>query len=532
MPPKKIDDPKLPTGLSPEQKRGRTEVVTAAELKAMFPTEGISGDSSRSSSAPAPAPAPAPSGPIPPPSEDDRSKSRRSRRPSQKLRDIARDDAPASASVPLPPAAAPAAAAPAATRGRSADPGDSTPPRPRSRSRTVDPNKITLDYASSKITAIYLFGEENATRMAEIVGRHGSLDFRKLLEPKDASDQCKAVVGEFEDGIECYLCGLTIRSNVTNSNDEMYRECEHIMPVVQGRWYGLIYIEGKGQDLNRLKIEYAWAHRCCNQAKSTELFISYPDSHAQVTIQDNAIDLALNKILSRAKKNGLQPIVDALDSPDKIRKRRDSIKAEKLEPILERINGRKPDIRNLDTLSHTAGLVDPNNLPKKLKKLGENMFLTSREVEEHNTNPDYRSKLNKEVDDELEELNEIDAAGTLMEFYNTVTKEEFEKADKMFEETFEEAQQSYEKEYGKPIDFKKFALEDARIRGLPLYASPGSTLNPGSQSSGGSSRRRKRRTRRRTDRLFPKLTKKTRRSHHSIKISSIRHSLSGRAASR
>jgi hypothetical protein len=429
----------------------------------------------------------------------------------------------------------PAAAPPeASTRGRPAAPGFSTPgPRPRSRSRPVDPDKITLDYASSKITAIYLFGLENATRMAEIVGRHGSLDFRKLLEPKDASDQCKAVVGEFKDGIECYLCGIPISIGVTNSNDEMYRECEHIMPVVQGRWYGLIYIEGKDQDVDRLKIEYAWAHRCCNQAKSTELFISYPDSHAQVTIQDKVIDLALNKILSRAKKNGLQPIIGALDNPDKIRKRRDIIKEEKLQDILERINGRKPDIRNLDTLSHTAGLVDPNNLPNKLKKLGENMFLTSREVYEHNTDRNYRDMLNKEVDDELEELNEIDAAGTLMEFYNTVTKEEFEKADKMFEETFEEAQQSYEKEYRKPIDFKKFALEDARLKGLQLYASPGSTLNPGSQSSGGHARRRrKRRTRRRTDRLFPKLTKKTRRSHHSMRISSMRHSLSGKAAKR
>jgi hypothetical protein len=314
---------------------------------------------------------------------------------------------------------------------------------------------------------------------------------------------------------------------VADSNDEMYRECEHIMPVVQGRWYGLIYIDGKGQDVERLKIEYAWAHRCCNQAKSTELFISYPDSHAQVTIQDNAIDLALNKILSRAKKNGLQPIVDALDNPDKIRKRRDNIKVEKLQDILKRINGRKPEIRNLDTLSHTAGLVDPNNLPTKLKKLGENMFLTSREVEEHNTSRKYRDMLNKEVDDELTEVDKIDdVAGNLMKLYNTVTEEEFKEADKMFEETFEEAQQSYEKKYGKPIDFKKFALEDARIRGLPLYASPGSTLNPGSQSSGGSARRRrKRRTRRRTDRVFPK-------RHHSMRISSIRHSLSGKAASR
>jgi hypothetical protein len=49
----------------------------------------------------------------------------------------------------------------------------------------------------------------------------------------------------------------------------------------------------------------------------------------------------------------------------------------------------------------------------------------------------------------------------------------------------------------------------------------------GSQSSRGSvsGGRRKRRTRRRTDRVFPK-------RHHSIKMSSIRHSLSGKAASR
>jgi len=393
--------------------------------------------------------------------------------------------------------------------------------------------------------------------MATILGRKGSQEYRDILEPVKAAAQCNAIIGKFKEGIKCYLCGLAIKRNVYDEHgsiteketkDETYPECEHIMPVVQGRWYGLIYTGTEsGERKKQIKVEYAWSHRCCNQAKSTELFISYPDSKAKVKSQDEVIDLTLKKILKRATTNvekfpELQNIIDALNDEEKIKARREIIKKNSLEPIIRIINERPVEIQNLDILSHSAGLADPNTLPPKLRKLGENAFLTYQEVYQYNTDRAYQTTLNEETETEVSQV-----AQYLMNL-SSVSGLDFEDAGKSFKGSFEEAQKLYEKKFRKSIDFLRYSYDLAIAEGKSVFGTPGSTqrelasatpsLAPSEPPSPTSANKRfrrggrKRRTRRRTDRVFPKLTKKTRRSHHSMRMSSIRHSLSGKAASR
>jgi hypothetical protein len=55
----------------------------------------------------------------------------------------------------------------------------------------------------------------------------------------------------------CYICGYKLDLNNTNKNDELYPECEHILPFFEGASF-----------LGHVSEEYAYAHKWCHNKKT------------------------------------------------------------------------------------------------------------------------------------------------------------------------------------------------------------------------------------------------------------------------
>ena len=113
---------------------------------------------------------------------------------------------------------------------------------------------------------------------------------RKAWEVSSPTTQCNRLIGPSTEETKCYICGMLVEKTVPNtgqnnnnnsdseSKDGLNPECEHILPIAETIIY--LGLESPqfannpwylGQD--KLRQEYAWAHRTCNQIKSDESFI-------------------------------------------------------------------------------------------------------------------------------------------------------------------------------------------------------------------------------------------------------------------
>jgi hypothetical protein len=87
-------------------------------------------------------------------------------------------------------------------------------------------------------------------------------------------EQCKRALREnvkVNTNPRCYLCGdLFLKKHDS-------KECEHVLPVVSALshlWLTQERIDRYSQgEQNALRLEYDWAHRCCNQIKSNYEFV-------------------------------------------------------------------------------------------------------------------------------------------------------------------------------------------------------------------------------------------------------------------
>ncbi len=159
----------------------------------------------------------------------------------------------------------------------------------------------------AKETVKKIWGMPLGERLARIAGRGKVLAWRKLLEPVDPVSQCGNVVGTPEKTDLCYLCGQKILAK----NDfgrktvhPLYPECEHILPVTSARWYLDLYMRKSQMEdpffKKMLELEYAWAHRVCNQTKSNDLFLTeMPDG--KVKTDAGTIEQTLTAIRTNAK---------------------------------------------------------------------------------------------------------------------------------------------------------------------------------------------------------------------------------------
>jgi len=254
--------------------------------------------------------------------------------------------------------------------------------------------------------------------LAEQLGRKGALDYRGILEASTPTTQCNNAIEKFVEGVLCYLCGIPIYAQGKKAEDETYPECEHIMPLVQARWYNLAYYPTRPYD-DSIHLEYAWAHRCCNQAKSTQLFVSYPADNGTVTIQDTVISMTLDSIVRRARKavsqyKQLEEIIAAIGTKTRTK----IIIQEKVKPLVDWINKiphTVPGAAALLQLSGAASLIDPSTRPGRLRELEETLFLTEEELARIQQGKDDREFITQYVEKVIaERVDEEEAAEALV----------------------------------------------------------------------------------------------------------------------
>lgn len=152
---------------------------------------------------------------------------------------------------------------------------------------------------------------------------------RGFLETTSAVTQCKNTIKNFTDIDErtgkqhaCWICGF----DIVPGDESLKPECEHIFPIAQAvvfiglyREEDVEYLRGRdpGGDVkkikkawvDRLKSEYGWAHRVCNQVKSDTHFIRLNPTADSVGISRWAVDedkirVFLKDILQEKKYSG------------------------------------------------------------------------------------------------------------------------------------------------------------------------------------------------------------------------------------
>lgn len=141
-------------------------------------------------------------------------------------------------------------------------------------------------------------------------GMPGS-SIRGIYETSTPTTQCNNTIGKFVNGIECYICGMPIvQQNLSLGINGLNPECEHILPIAQAILFLGLY--GDKFNKNRLfynpdqfKLEYAWAHRTCNQIKSDESYIKYNDTTKKFAVDTVLLRSFLTKIWINKRSDSL-----------------------------------------------------------------------------------------------------------------------------------------------------------------------------------------------------------------------------------
>jgi hypothetical protein len=143
----------------------------------------------------------------------------------------------------------------------------------------ADPTEIELGHLGDII-----FGPE----LKKQLKTSGIDTTRAIYELSSPTTQCGVITGiRNPNGTPCYICGMNINSadvkNVGKKliNQGLTAECEHILSIAQAIIFlGLYWAKAPAghlfvQDPDILKLEYAWAHRTCNQIKSDMSLIRF-----------------------------------------------------------------------------------------------------------------------------------------------------------------------------------------------------------------------------------------------------------------
>ena len=98
----------------------------------------------------------------------------------------------------------------------------------------------------------------------------------------------------------CYLCNRKLFIG----NGQSTMECEHILPILPALSHFWLVKSAKhnNADLDKLKHEYRWSHRCCNQIKSNFSFIKFNSEKYEYIANDVIINKVLTEIQNSDKK--------------------------------------------------------------------------------------------------------------------------------------------------------------------------------------------------------------------------------------
>lgn len=248
-----------------------------------------------------------------------------------------------------------------------------------------------VDEASSKTLVRKIYGPELGEELALAAGHGKRKDYRGVLEPTGAVAQCQKAGKPYVKDMPCYLCGQPIpdKAMLSGPEDELYVECEHILPVTEGRWYLELYMATRPPEKTdawtrrAIELEYEQAHRVCNQAKSNYSFLKEtPDGIVQIS--EVGIKKILKNIQIRARKHihdypnapELRTIMTAIAND--VGNRVEAVRT-RVQLILDHINhpaGTTPkeDVRNMALLLRTALVADPRTLPDAVRAVHDNWY--------------------------------------------------------------------------------------------------------------------------------------------------------------
>ena len=130
---------------------------------------------------------------------------------------------------------------------------------------------------------------------------------KKIIKASNQT-QCKRALGEEAYGNNmnyiqknCYICGVDIVSPPHET-----AECEHVLPIMSAishLWLTQERIDRYTPDeVEALKLEYAWAHEFCNQIKSNYEFIQLNYLDRQYEVNINLINAYYTKLYSSDDK--------------------------------------------------------------------------------------------------------------------------------------------------------------------------------------------------------------------------------------
>jgi hypothetical protein len=223
--------------------------------------------------------------------------------------------------------------------------------------------------------------------------------------------------------MDCYLCGLPIpaKEALRGPEDELYVECEHILPVTEARWFLDLYMTNRlptdEWTKKALELEYDQSHRVCNQAKSNFSFIRVDTNTGLPGITSVGIKKILKNIQSRAREH-VSDYTGELrqrmtDIANRIQSREQAIRT-RMEGILAHIQSqpavKEPANEGMILLTRTALLADPGTLPSSLRQIHDEWYANTEKSRE------LRDKLfNTFVDETLALYPEIDPDNGLRE---------------------------------------------------------------------------------------------------------------------
>ena len=155
--------------------------------------------------------------------------------------------------------------------------------------------------------------EPNVTIIYEDNSKKAFDNARDWMEHHAATTQCSKTIGNYKDSDTCYLCGLKF------DEDTETPECEHVLPVFQACCFLDLYDknfleklksgmtrenmkelgysnESYSKHMEMLRLEYKWAHRCCNQIKSDFSFLTFDKNTDKFVFDRSACSLILKGI--------------------------------------------------------------------------------------------------------------------------------------------------------------------------------------------------------------------------------------------
>jgi len=201
---------------------------------------------------------------------------------------------------------------------------------------------------------------------------------RAIFELSAVETQCNNVVEpKKKEDDNCYICGFEFDQNV----EGLQRTCEHILPIIQAVFFLELYTNGK-PITDVLRLEYDWAHRCCNYVKNDYSFLKTVMTNKYPAYEFNSnqtsVTLSLIQNLSElSEKTGKQKFIGLEHIQPKIKlnnkwkeERLKYIKETKMDPIVKYIRS-KGDNGIALMIGFRNCLTSKNIHPKFLKLLSE-----------------------------------------------------------------------------------------------------------------------------------------------------------------